>query len=153
MDLSTASASRARSTRRCPGPVCSRLRRSACPARTATASTRKWARRKSRVRIDQLRRRQCRHRVPGRLHEPAFLDDQFIGTYKEPLARINSTFYLDTQVASVRRRISLLRRREQHEHRAAADHQWPAGQRRSTTDAGTYDAIGRRYYAGARIKF
>ena len=87
---------------------------------------------------------------------PAFLDDQFIGTYKEPLARIDSTFYLDTQVR--------FRAAENFEFYVGGNNilntapppiisGLPGNTTGAETDAGTYDAIGRRYYAGARIRF
>lgn len=87
---------------------------------------------------------------------PAFLDDQFVGTYKEPLARIKSTFYLDTQVR--------FRAGENFEFYVGGNNilntapppvisGLPGDTTGAETDAGTYDAIGRRYYAGARIKF
>ena len=109
---------------------------------------------------------------------PAYLDDQFLTQFTEigpdgneivdangdaiPLrakdrrGRVNSVFYLDTQV-----RVT------------AADHLefyfgannvlntapppvisgLPGSSTGAETDSGTYDAIGRRFYAGARIKF
>lgn len=87
---------------------------------------------------------------------PAFLDDQFVGDYKNPLARINSTFYLDTQVR--------FRAAENFEFYVGGNNilntapppvisGLPGNTTGAETDAGTYDAIGRRYYAGARIKF
>ncbi|WP_260597649.1 TonB-dependent receptor domain-containing protein [Sphingomonas endolithica] len=108
---------------------------------------------------------------------PAFLDDQFLTQFQDPAlpenqdvatandiylsptdrrGRIKSTFYLDTQV-----RFSA---GDNYEFYVGANNVLdtapppvisglPGSTTGAETDAGTYDAIGRRFYAGARIKF
>jgi outer membrane receptor protein involved in Fe transport len=98
---------------------------------------------------------------------PAFLDDQFVTQFTEadgttplqprdPRARIGAKFYLDTQIR--------FEATDNFEFYVGADNLLdttpppiitglPGNTTGAETDAGTYDAIGRRYYAGARIKF
>jgi outer membrane receptor protein involved in Fe transport len=97
---------------------------------------------------------------------PAYLDDQFVTAFTdendEPLsprdrrARIGSRFYLDTQVRFTPT--------DNFEFYVGADNVLntspppiisglPGNVTGTETAASTYDPIGRRYYAGARIKF
>jgi outer membrane receptor protein involved in Fe transport len=108
---------------------------------------------------------------------PAFLDDQFLTQFYDPAlpqnadnddtndiplsptdkrGRIKSTFYLDSQVR--------FNAGDNFEFYVGANNllntapppilsNLPGNTTGAETDAGTYDAIGRRFYAGARIKF
>jgi len=94
--------------------------------------------------------------VTGTYIGASYLDDQFTGAAPGTNAayRVASEFYLDTQLRfKVQQRFefylgadNLLDNKPPY----LADIGASAGQ---DTDAGTYDALGRRYYAGVRVKF
>jgi iron complex outermembrane recepter protein len=85
----------------------------------------------------------------------SYLDDQLTGARAgNPAYRVSPQFYLDTQI-----RFKVAPRFEfyvgadnllDNKPPYLADIGASAGQ---DTDAGTYDVLGRRYYAGARVKF
>jgi outer membrane receptor protein involved in Fe transport len=105
--------------------------------------------------------------LTGNYIGPAFLDDQFVTQFTEAdgetflqardkRARIGSVFYLDTQVRFTPG--------DNFEFYVGADNVLdtapppiisglPGNTTGAETDAGTYDAIGRRFYAGVRLKF
>ena len=89
---------------------------------------------------------------------PASLDDQFTGAKPgtNPLYRVPAEFYLDAQVKfKVQDRFefyiggdNLLDNKPPYLADIGVGES--AGQ---DTDTGTYDALGRRFYAGVRVKF
>ena len=87
---------------------------------------------------------------------PASLDDQLTGAAPgtNPLYRIGAQFYLDGQVRfNVGRQFQFYVGADNildNKPPFLADIGASAGQ---DTDAGTYDALGRRFYAGARLRF
>ncbi|HEX8555047.1 MAG TPA: TonB-dependent receptor, partial [Sphingomonas sp.] len=91
---------------------------------------------------------------------PAYLNDQFTGVYAgetdSDFYKIGSEFVLDTQIRFTPG--------DNYEFYIGADNlldnpapflpgSLPGSTTGANTDAGTYDAIGRRFYAGARLKF
>jgi outer membrane receptor protein involved in Fe transport len=90
---------------------------------------------------------------------PAYLDNQFIEQFGieayDPLAKVDAEFYLDMQMRFTPG--------DNYEFYIGVDNVLDndppiisglAGSNSGTeTDAGTYDAIGRRFYAGATLKF
>jgi iron complex outermembrane recepter protein len=93
--------------------------------------------------------------VTGTYIGVSYLDDQLTGARAgNPAYRVSPQFYLDTQI-----RFKVAPRFEfyvgadnllDNKPPYLADIGASAGQ---DTDAGTYDVLGRRYYAGARVKF
>ena len=97
---------------------------------------------------------------------PAYLDDQFVTQFTDdannvidahdPRVKVKAKFYLDTQIK--------FNAGDHYQLYVGADNVLntspppiisglPGDVTGTETDAGTYDAIGRRYYAGARVKF
>lgn len=96
----------------------------------------------------------------GNYIAPSFLDDQFLAQFdlpaRDPAGRIKEEFYLSSQIRFTPG--------EHYEFYVGVDNLLdneppriisglPGNNTGTESDAGTYDVLGRRFYAGARIRF